>query len=69
MMAVVCEKCGCGDTVVKDSRPNPQRGSVRRKRECLRCGNRWFTLEVEENTMKRMEIGLDPRDDPASNKI
>jgi transcriptional regulator NrdR family protein len=40
-----CEKCKA-ETVVKDSRPKDK--SIRRRRECLRCGHRFFTMEVLE---------------------
>ena len=43
-----CFKCK-SDTVVKDSRPKD--GSIRRRRRCLKCGNRFSTIEglvVEE---------------------
>ena len=40
-----CEKCKA-ETVVKDSRPKDN--SIRRRRECLRCGHRFFTVEVLE---------------------
>ena len=40
-----CEKCKA-ETVVKDSRPKDN--SIRRRRECLRCGHRFFTMEVLE---------------------
>ena len=40
-----CEKCKA-ETAVKDSRPKGN--SIRRRRECLRCGHRFFTVEVLE---------------------
>ena len=38
-----CFKCK-SDTVVKDSRPKD--GTIRRRRRCLKCGNRFSTIEV-----------------------
>lgn len=38
-----CEKCG-GDTGVIESRPS--NGSVKRRRECLKCRERFTTYEV-----------------------
>ncbi len=38
-----CFKCK-SDTIVKDSRPKD--GSIRRRRRCLKCGNRFSTIEV-----------------------
>lgn len=43
MGAVICQ-CG-GDSKVTDSRPHKK--SIRRRRECLKCGTRWSTLEVK----------------------
>ena len=40
-----CEKCKA-ETKVKESRP--KNNSIRRRRECLRCGHRFFTMEVLE---------------------
>jgi len=45
MGATIC-KCG-GETKVTDSRPHGK--SIRRRRECLGCGERWSTLEVRGN--------------------
>lgn len=42
-----CPKCGFGDSAVVDSRPIKNAGlSIRRRRECLRCGNRFTTYEI-----------------------
>lgn len=59
--AIRCPQCSTYHTKVKDSRPNIVRNSIRRKRECANCGHRWFTLELEENLVKRMEVSADPR--------
>lgn len=39
----LCAKCK-GDSSVKDSRPAAE--YIRRRRECLKCGERWTTYEV-----------------------
>ncbi len=44
-----CPKCNCPDSKVVDSRPTDD-GSIRRRRECLSCQNRFTTYEVFETT-------------------
>ena len=46
--------CSHADSRVLDSRKTPQ--GIRRRRECLHCGARWFTLEkqVSEVTEKKI---------------
>jgi transcriptional repressor NrdR len=40
-----CPWCGHASTKVVDSRPADDGGSIRRRRECLRCGRRFTTFE------------------------
>ncbi len=40
-----CPFCGCNDTQVKDSRNADDDTSVRRRRECPECGQRFTTYE------------------------
>jgi transcriptional repressor NrdR len=40
-----CPFCGCNDTQVKDSRNADDDTSVRRRRECPECGQRFTTFE------------------------
>ena len=44
-----CLYCGSLDTKVIDSRTNEDVTSIRRRRECLRCGKRLTTFEVYES--------------------
>ncbi len=44
-----CPKCNYPDSKVVDSRPTDD-GSIRRRRECLSCQNRFTTYEVFETT-------------------
>ena len=44
-----CLYCGSLDTKVIDSRTNEEVTSIRRRRECLRCGKRFTTFEVYES--------------------
>jgi transcriptional repressor NrdR len=40
-----CPFCGNEDTLVKDSRPADDGASIRRRRSCPACGNRFTTFE------------------------
>ena len=43
-----CPKCGCDDSKVVDSRPSESNDSIRRRRECTKCGFRFTTYERRE---------------------
>ncbi|MDD3410730.1 MAG: transcriptional regulator NrdR [Eubacteriales bacterium] len=43
-----CQYCGYLDSRVIDSRPTEEGTSIRRRRECLRCGRRFTTYEKIE---------------------
>lgn len=43
-----CQFCGYLDSRVIDSRPTEEGSSIRRRRECLRCGRRFTTYEKIE---------------------
>jgi len=45
-----CPYCGHEDSKVIDSRPTDEGSSIRRRRECIACQNRFTTYEVIENT-------------------
>jgi transcriptional repressor NrdR len=45
-----CPFCGNDDDRVLDSRPSREGSAVRRRRECLKCGNRFTTYEYVEKT-------------------
>jgi transcriptional repressor NrdR len=40
-----CPSCGYAESKVVDSRPADDGASIRRRRECLECGNRFTTYE------------------------
>jgi transcriptional repressor NrdR len=42
---VKCPFCGYEDSKVIDSRPSEDNGSIRRRRECLKCEKRFTTFE------------------------
>ena len=43
-----CPKCGYTESKVVDSRPAEEGTSIRRRRECLSCQNRFTTYETVE---------------------
>ncbi len=45
-----CIYCGCLESKVVDSRQNEDGTSIRRRRECMRCGKRFTTYETVEST-------------------
>lgn len=47
--ACLCGNCGADDSQVKDSRPID--GSIRRRRICTVCGNRWTTYEMHQDSL------------------
>lgn len=48
---MTCPVCG-GNTKVYDSRPEID--CVRRRRACMRCGNNFVTLEIDEDWLQKM---------------
>ena len=49
-----CPKCMENETKVVDSRPNDDHSSIRRRRECEKCGHRYSTYERIEETPIRV---------------
>ena len=45
-----CNFCGHTDSKVVDSRASEDGSSIRRRRECLKCGKRFTTYEMVEST-------------------
>jgi len=45
-----CAICGCLESKVVDSRPSEDGFSIRRRRECLQCGERFTTYERQNET-------------------
>ncbi len=45
-----CLYCGCEDSKVIDSRSADEGRTIRRRRECVRCGKRFTTYETIEDT-------------------
>ena len=44
-----CPYCGFAESKVVDSRPTDDGASIRRRRECLSCNNRFTTYETVES--------------------
>lgn len=44
-----CPFCAFGESKVIDSRPTEENNSIRRRRECLKCGKRFTTYEKLES--------------------
>ena len=55
---MTCPKC-CSKTKIWDSRM--QDDAKRRRRECLSCGYRFITIEVDEDLYERMVKQNDQR--------
>ena len=53
-VAMHCPFCGADDTKVIDSRLVAEGDSVRRRRECQTCGERYTTFETAELVMPRI---------------
>ena len=49
-----CPFCGANDTKVVDSRLVTNGDQVRRRRECISCGERFTTFEVAELQLPRL---------------
>ncbi len=45
-----CMYCGCEDSKVIDSRSADEGRTIRRRRECIKCGKRFTTYETIEDT-------------------
>lgn len=45
---MLCPNCKCKDSKVIDSRAFEEGASIKRRRECLRCGSRFTTYERRE---------------------
>lgn len=58
MIAMRCPFCNFPDSKVVDSRPTDESTSIRRRRECLKCGKRFTTYE----TVERLPLMLVKRD-------
>lgn len=53
----VCGRCGCKDTKVINCRQSS--GVMRRMRECVQCGHRYTTVEIDEWWYQNMVDSVD----------
>ena len=51
-----CPFCSFEESKVIDSRLVTEGSEIRRRRECLKCGERWTTFEVGELSFTETEI-------------
>ena len=56
-----CPKCECEDDKVIDSRSSRDGATIRRRRECLKCGHRFTTYEEIEKPAALMVLKRDGR--------
>ena len=56
-----CPKCQCADDKVIDSRSSREGATIRRRRECLKCGHRFTTYEEIEKPGLLMVLKRDGR--------
>lgn len=52
---MICPVCGSNQICVVDSRTYGIKKFVRRRRKCLKCNERFSTVEVLEDEFKTME--------------
>jgi len=64
-----CPFCGAQDTKVVDSRLAGEGDQVRRRRECLSCGERFTTYELAELRMPRVVKSDGAREDFSEEKL
>ena len=64
-----CPFCNFADTKVIDSRLTVDNSQVKRRRECVSCGNRWSTLESADLNLPRVIKKDNSREDFSENKI
>lgn len=53
-----CRKCGKDQDRVIDTRPRAGGLQTRRRRECLACGWRWTTVEIETRLRRVLDRKL-----------
>ncbi|MBO4243279.1 MAG: transcriptional repressor NrdR [Clostridiales bacterium] len=64
-----CPKCGNADDKVIDTRPSEEGRTIRRRRECLSCGNRFSTIERVEGLSLKVIKKDGTRQDFSSEKL
>ena len=64
-----CPKCGQVDDKVVDTRPSDEGRVIRRRRECIACGNRFSTIERIEGLQLRVVKKDGTRQEFSSEKL
>jgi transcriptional repressor NrdR len=60
-----CPYCNCTESQVKDSRPDPEAGAIRRRRICDKCGAKFTTVErvqLRDLLVKKSDGSIEPFD-------
>lgn len=58
---MICSKCGGSGRHVLDSRKVRRHDAIRRRIECLNCGNRWTTYEVKNMDELQEKVSIAKR--------
>ena len=64
-----CPFCNFADTKVNDSRLTSSNSQVKRRRECVSCGNRWSTIESADLNLPRVIKKDNSREDFSEKKV
>ena len=64
-----CPFCNFSDTKVNDSRLTSDNSQVKRRRECVSCGNRWSTIESADLNLPRVIKKDNSREDFSEKKV
>ena len=64
-----CPKCGSADDKVIDTRPSDEGRVIRRRRECVFCGNRFSTIERIEGLQLKVVKKDGTREDFSREKL
>lgn len=54
---MICSACHSADSYI--IRTTAKDGCVKRQRQCVTCGNRWFTLEADVATIEKAQQIID----------
>jgi transcriptional repressor NrdR len=52
---LLCKQCESFESKVADSRGIEDKNVIRRRRECLVCGHRWTTYEIDSEELKGLK--------------
>jgi transcriptional repressor NrdR len=49
---LLCKYCESFESKVTDSRAIEDKNTIRRRRECIDCGHRWTTYEIDATELR-----------------